>query len=93
MLFRDIEKALREKGNASYLRAYEKSEFGRVEKRVGFSTFVLHGADGDEECLRTLGEVLEEHLAGFLGHGYWDVVDLAEKRESRAGDVDVMWMN
>lgn len=71
MLFDNIERELKKRGNPVYVRAFETEPAWRRLPRVGLVYMAM--LDGDEECLRVMAGEFQNPRAGFMNHVYWDV--------------------
>ncbi|KAF4981710.1 hypothetical protein FZEAL_2512 [Fusarium zealandicum] len=82
-MFDTIEKRLKEQKSPVYVEAYEKpGPFGN-EKRVGLTLVAL--AQQDDECLKIIADVFEEHRSGFMSYIYWDDLDTSPLTERSVG--------
>ncbi|GAB1318110.1 DUF6604 domain-containing protein (Fragment) [Madurella fahalii] len=85
-VFSSIEQKLREQGNRLYQRARNSDLGRRGQARVALTLLAI--TEEDEECLRIIAEVLEQHPAPeFEGFIYWDGLRRAVDMMERAAEV------
>lgn len=86
VLFLFIEDELNKLGNASYLRAYDDIGQSTTERRLSLTTLALNGQD--EECLRAMAAVFQNHGSNFTNHIYWDQLDGLEMKNRVGRGLD-----
>lgn len=88
MIFMAIEDELKKLNNPTYNEIYLANSGRNPEKRVFLVVAALSGTD--EECVRTMARVMEEHRTGWMHHIYWEDLDesLGQVRDHVMGDGD-----
>ncbi|CZT52418.1 uncharacterized protein RSE6_13753 [Rhynchosporium secalis] len=74
VVFHQLEAELKKRRNPLYIQAYEENPTMMKEKRLSLTVLILSSID--EECLQVLAKVFEETRSGFMGHVYWDKLDV-----------------
>ncbi|RGP81398.1 hypothetical protein FLONG3_542 [Fusarium longipes] len=72
---------LKAAGNNSYREAYERPGPWQKEKRVSLTILAL--AEGDEECLKAVAEILEESRSGFMDYIYWEDLEIEPRKKGQ----------
>lgn len=87
-VFSRVESELKEKGNKTYLKAYEGSGRGTGAERCHFALEALRGED--EECMAVLAHVMTDIKPHVQNFGFWEVEEMGTwQRPARDDEKDM----